>query len=379
MSGHDHETADPRRLFDQHRRDIETLDRRILHLVCERLDLARQIGELKDELAIPLRNYRVEAQVHRRFEEASAFLGLEPDLGRDLAMLLIEKAVEEQATARDTAYRGDALDTLVVGGKGGMGQWIARFFMGQGHRVRIYDPAHGSCLGEEVSSLTASSEVDLVAVCVPMSVCAAVLGEIAAHRPRGVVAEMCSLKGHLDSIKRDLRSDGVRIVSFHPMFGGHVRMLSDRTIVFCTDGAPEDISMVRGLFEETSARLVDLPVEEHDRRMALVLGMSHLINLVYSRAVQQSGMTAADLGEVAGVTFGKQMKTSREVVGENPRLYYEIQSLGEFTPFIGGLLHEAVDAWQALVAASDLDGFASAMKDCRRFLAEARDETPNAG
>ena len=79
------------------------------------------------------------------------------------------------------------------------------------------------------------------------------------------------------------------------------------------------------------------------------------------------------------MTFGKQMKTSREVVGENPRLYYEIQSLGEFTPLIGGLLHEAVDQWQALVAAGDLEGFAEAMKDCRRFLAEARDETPNAG
>ncbi len=138
MSGNDQPATDPRSVFEQHRRDIEALDRRILHLVCERLELARQIGELKDQLAIPLRNYEVEAQVHRRFEEASAFLGLEPGLGRDLAMLLIEKAVEEQATARDTAYRGDALDTLVVGGKGGMGRWIARFLLGQGHRVRIY-------------------------------------------------------------------------------------------------------------------------------------------------------------------------------------------------------------------------------------------------
>ena len=287
--------------------------------------------------------------------------------------------MEEQATARDTAYRGDALDTLVVGGKGGKGQWIARFLMGQGHRVRIFDPASGACLGEEVSSLAAAAEVDLVLVCVPMSVCAEVLQDIADQRPRGVIAEMCSLKGHLDDVKRTLRSDGVRIVSFHPMFGGHVRMLSDRTIVFCTDGAPEDLSVVRNLFEETSARLMDLPVEEHDRRMALVLGMSHMINLVYSRAVQQSGMTAAELGEVAGVTFGKQMKTSREVVGENPRLYFEIQALGGFTPLIAKLLHSAVDDWQEFVSTDDLGGFASAMDGCRRFLAEARDQTPDAG
>jgi len=374
MSGNDRPTADPRAVFEQHRRDIEALDRRILHLVCERLELARQIGELKDHLAIPLRNYQVEAQVHRRFEEASAFLGLDPGLGRDLALLLIEKAVEEQATARDTVYGGDALDTLVVGGKGGMGRWISRFLLGQGHRVRVYDPAPGECIGEEESSLAVSSDVDLVLVCVPMSACAGVLQEIANHRPRGVIAEMCSLKGHLNDIKRTLRSDGVRIVSFHPMFGGHVRMLSDRTIVFCNDGAPEDISIVRGLFEDTSARLVDLDIEEHDRRMALVLGMSHLINLVYSRAVQQSGLTAAELGTVAGVTFGKQIRTSREVVGENPRLYFEIQALGGFTPFIAKLLHGAVDDWQAFVSTGDLEGFSSAMEGCRDYLAEAQEK-----
>ena len=40
-------TDSPGELLEQHRRDIEALDRRILHLVCERLELARQIGELK--------------------------------------------------------------------------------------------------------------------------------------------------------------------------------------------------------------------------------------------------------------------------------------------------------------------------------------------
>ncbi len=116
--------ADLHALLEQHRRDIEALDRRILHLVCERLELARQVGDLKRSLAVPLRNFGVEAQVYRRFEDASSLLGLDAGLGRDLARFLIEKAVEEQATLRDAVYSGDALDTVVVGGKGGMGRWI---------------------------------------------------------------------------------------------------------------------------------------------------------------------------------------------------------------------------------------------------------------
>ncbi|MGB9357359.1 MAG: prephenate dehydrogenase/arogenate dehydrogenase family protein, partial [Acidimicrobiia bacterium] len=337
------------------------------------LELARQIGELKDRLGIPLRNFRVEAQVHTRFEEASRFLGLESSLGHDLALFLIEKAVEEQATARDAVYRGDALDTFIVGGKGGMGQWIARFLLGQGHRVRVFDPTSGDCLGDEVDSLAAAGDADIVFVAVPMSACPGVLSEIATRRPTGVIAEICSLKTHLGAVKENLRRGGLRVVSFHPMFGPHIRMLSGRTIVFCTDGQSEDIALVRNLFAETSANLVDMDEAEHDRRMALVLGMSHLINLVYSRAVQLSGSSATDLAEVAGVTFGKQMKTSREVVGENPRLYYEIQALGGFTPFIGDLLHRAVDEWQEVVADGNLERFTTVMKGCRGYLAEANE------
>ena len=99
-------TDAPGPLLDQHRRDIEALDRRILHLICERLELARQIGELKQTTGIPLRNFKVEAEVYSRFGEASRLLGLDEDLGRDLATFLISKAVEEQAVQRDTVYQG---------------------------------------------------------------------------------------------------------------------------------------------------------------------------------------------------------------------------------------------------------------------------------
>jgi chorismate mutase/prephenate dehydrogenase len=379
MPDHTLDAANPEDLLDQHRRDIEALDRRILHLVCERLELARQIGDLKNRLGIPLRNFQVEAQVHQRFEDAGRFLGLESSLGRDLAMFLIDKAVEEQATARDAVYRGDALETLVVGGKGGMGQWIARFLIGQGHRVAVFDPAPGPCVGDEVASLSGASAADIVFVAVPMSSCREVLAEIASHEPRGVIAEMCSLKSHLSPIKADLRRRGLRVVSFHPMFGPTVRMLSGRTIVFCTDARPEDLVQIRSLFLDTSADLVDMEETEHDRRMAMVLGMSHLVNLVYSRAVQLSGISPNDLADAAGVTFGKQMRTSREVVGENPRLYYEIQSLGGFTPQIGELLRRSVDEWQSVVEDGDLDRFTELMNGCRDYLAEVGERTGGTG
>ena len=366
------QTPDPHALLEQHRRDIEALDRRILHLVCERLELARQVGDLKRSLAVPLRNFGVEAQVYRRFEDASSLLGLDATVGRDLARFLIEKAVEEQATLRDAVYAGDALDTVVVGGKGGMGRWIGRFLAGQGHRVRVIDPSSGESPFDEAGSLAEAVDADLIMVAVPMSVCTEVLDELADLKPRGVVAEMCSLKAHLGPVMARLRSAGVRTVSFHPLFGPDVRMLEGRTVAFCTDAPRADLDVVEGLFADTSVRLVEMDPAEHDHRMGLVLGLTHLANLVFARALVLSKVGPADLAEVAGVTFGRQLDTTREVAAENPSLYYEIQSLNQLTPETGRWLHTALDEWLDAVEYSDDSRFAELMTTCRATLDEAR-------
>jgi len=370
----------PAELLEQHRRDIETLDRRVLHLVRERLDLARQIGELKRSCGVPLRNFQVEAQVHRRFEDACEDLDLDPRLGHDLALFLIERAVEEQAALMDSDYRGDQLRVLVVGGKGGMGSWIARFLAGQGHRVSILDPAPTECPFPEIMNLgEGACEADLVMVAVPMADTEEILKEIAAVRPRGVVAEMCSLKGHLQPTMQRLRADGLRLVSFHPMFGPDLRMLSGRTIVFCDDANPGDLTLMRGLFEDTSAELVEMDIAEHDRRIALVLGLTHLSNLAYARALMGSRARAEDLAQVAGATYTKQLGTTREVIEENPELYFQIQALNPVTKEVADGLMGAVQEWRETVVAGDNDGFARLMGECRDYLAGATDNGAEAG
>jgi len=363
-----------RELLEQHRRDIEALDRRILHLVCERLELARQIGEVKTGLGVPLRDFQVETAVYRRFEEAGRLLGLDDRRGRDLARFLIEKAVEEQAVQQEVRWSGDALDAVVAGGKGGMGRWISRFLAGQGHRVRVLDPGEGETSFPEIGGPAEAADADLVVLAVPMSACSEVLAELAAIRPRGVVAEMASVKAHLADDLDAVRAAGVRVVSFHPMFGPDVRMLEGRTIVVCTDGAADDVALVRGLFAGTSARLVEMSSAEHDRRMGVVLGMTHLLNLAFGLAVARCGIGSEELADVASVTFGRQLGTTRQVAWENPVLYFEIQRLAGDVGGRARHLADAVGRWAEAVEAGDRDGFEAMMVECRHRLAELHRE-----
>ena len=355
----------------QHRRDIEALDRRILHLVRERLDLARMIGRLKCEHGVPLRNFRVEAQVHARLADAARDLGIDPAIGSDLAHLLISRSVEEQASLMDTVYAGGQLTTLVFGGKGGMGSWMVRFLNSQGHRVEVRDPARGACPVPEVGDLATAANADLIVLATPMDVTGRVLEELATLGSRAIVAEMCSLKAHLEPTFVRVRSAGLRVVSFHPLFGPEQRTLSGRTIVFCTDGDPEDVAFVRGLFSETSARLVEMSAAEHDRRMAVVLGLTHLSNLVFARALAHSGVAAADLIRVAGVTFDRQLATTREVTEENSDLYFQIQDLNPSTPDTACWLTTALTELMTAIRNHDATAFSTLMHACREQLAGA--------
>lgn len=353
----------------RHRRTIRALDERILRLVVRRMDEADAIARLKTDQGIPLRNYEVEAQVEARLASLAQALGRPPRLGRELAEFLIGRSLETQSAHLETVYRGDRMKALVVGGMGGMGSWMARFLHGQGHRVWVEDPAEGSCpfpRAEPGDGL--AREADLVVVAVPMSACGPVLEDLWERRPRGVVAEMCSLKIHLAPTAKRLRREGMRLVSFHPMFGPGAAMLSGRKVVICSEGRKADREAVRGLFASTSAQVVEMTAREHDRRMALVLGMVHLSNLALARALSRSGRTFAELQAVAGVTFAKQMATTREVVAENSALYYEIQRL--CSPVADGarLLAEGLSSFGADVARRASGSFKRKMESARRYL-----------
>ena len=360
--------SDPKRrptlkTLDDHRATIEALDARILKLVAQRLKKARAIGEFKGRRGIPLRNFEVEAQVCARLEGLAAGLGQDGGLGRDLALFLIERSLETQAPILEATYSGERLKTLVVGGMGGMGRWIAGFLAGQGHEVCVLDPAPGSCPWPRVRSLAEGLlDAHLAVVSVPMSACAQVLEEAAGFGPKPVLAELCSLKGHLIPTMERLRGAGARIVSFHPMFGPDVRILSGRTIVLCTEGREEDRQLVRGLFASTSAEIAQMSIAEHDRRMGAVLGLSHLVNLAFARALSLSGRTFPDLEAASGVTFRKQVATTRDVVGENPELYYEIQALNAVTPEAFAWMERALVEYREAVEQHNEAAFVALMR-----------------
>lgn len=361
--------------LDGLRQRIRRLDAALLALVSERMELALEIGAAKRAAGIPLRDYAVEKNVLARAAANAAELGLPAELARALTELLIEEACRLQEEKHFSAYQGDAETILLLGGEGKMGRWFARFFADQGHRVTVWDPVaaargdfpHAASLAEGLAGAS------IAVVATPLGRAGEDLVAVADAGFRGTLWDIASLKSHLRPALAHARARGAAVTSVHPMFGPGARTLSGRVLCLCDCGDAGATARVEGLFRDTAATLVRLSLEEHDRAAAYVLGLSHLINLVFARTLAESGLARAALDAVGSTTFHAQMATTESVIAEHPDLYYDIQRLNPYSGEIYELLRRGVADWTRWVREDDREAFARGMAEGRGWAAPAKD------
>ena len=351
------------------RRRIRNLDAALLGLVAERMELAREVGRAKRERRVPLRDYEVEKHVLARAAESAEALGVEPALARGLMAHLIEESRRLQEVEQYSAYTGEAESVLIVGGRGRMGRWLGRFLGSQGHRVRVFDPAADPAAPGSVSSLDEGLDgATLAFLATPLERVAESIEEVSASGFGGVVCDIASLKEHLRPALERALARGTAVTSIHPMFGPGARTLSDKVVVLCDCGAPAATERVASFFRETAATLVPLSLERHDRIAAYVLGLSHLVNLLFAHALAGSGLSRGELAAVGSTTFRDQMATTANVAAESPDLYYAIQKLNPFTPRVHAGVAAALGEWTEWVARGDSAAFAAAMSSARDWI-----------
>lgn len=350
---------------------LDALDDEVLAAVGRRLEVIDEIARVKRSKGLPVRDVGREGAIRARLGDAARRRGVPPDLAASLIDILLRASLEVQEHDRVVAGgQGAGRRALVVGGAGRMGRWLVRFLASQGFRVSVADPAGPVGDHEHVSGWREVSEdQDLLVVAAPLGASAAILKEMAERPPRGLVFDVGSLKSPLRDALQALAAAGGRVTSVHPMFGPDAELLAGRHVIFVDVGAPAATAEARALFAPTLATLVDMSLDEHDRLIAYVLGLSHALNIAFFTALGESGVGAADLERISSTTFNAQLDVSGRVANENPRLYFEIQHLNPHRLASLASLRHAVDAVASAVEAGDEAAFVRLMDRGRAYLA----------
>ncbi|MEL7310221.1 MAG: prephenate dehydrogenase/arogenate dehydrogenase family protein [Pseudomonadota bacterium] len=352
------------------RNQLDEVDQRLVQTISDRLALVSKIGALKAAEGHQTRDFRREKVVLDKAADAANAAGIPTTVATDILKVAIRASLENQERARIRgAASGDGKRALVVGGAGRMGRWFAEFLHSQGFAVTIADPAADQKQPHVAESLEAAGvDFDVIVIASTLAVSAQLLRDLAVLKPRGLVFDVGSLKSPLNEPLRELAATGARVTSVHPMFGPSTRLLAGRHIIFCDAGDAQALQDAKSLFADTMADCVEMSLEDHDRLIAYVLGLSHFVNIVFIDALASSGLDADALSRISSTTFDAQLAMGASVVNENPGLYFEIQRLNQFGELPLDALTDAVDYLRDAIRSDDAGAFTGLMVQAREYV-----------
>jgi chorismate mutase/prephenate dehydrogenase len=352
------------------RSNLSAIDRQLVELVAARQQIVADIGKSKRTTGVGTRDYAREKDVLDSGRAHAEELGVDPDLVENLLQLLIRTSLESQERDRVVAEgKGDGRKALVIGGAGKMGRWFVDFFVSQGFATTVADVTIEDGPEQYKNWTDAGVDYDVIVVAAPLAVSGRILAQLAVLKPRGLIFDIGSLKSPLIDGLEELRSAGCRVTSLHPMYGPDTRLLSGRHLIFCDAGDPQATADAKELFAATMVEQLDMGLDDHDRLIAYVLGLSHALNIAFFTALAESGEAAPKLAKLSSTTFDSQLLVSAAVAQDNPYLYFEIQNLNKFGLGPLDALCDAARRIRETVADGDESAFVELMERGRDYFA----------
>jgi len=359
------------------RQRMTDIDRQLITLVAERKAVSEEVARVKRATGRSTRDYEREREVILGVCAVAEERGVSPALAEQLLRLLIRSSLTTQEQASVVARgAGSGRRALVIGGAGKMGGWFVNFLTSQGFAVEVADPAPGAGAAGRVADWRSTDlKHDFIVLATPLGVTDAILRDLALRRPPGVIFDVGSLKSPLRAGLMALKSHGCKVASVHPMFGPDTELLSGRHVIFVDLGNAAALASVRELFASTMAEQVVMSLDDHDRLIAYVLGLSHALNIAFFTALAGSGEAAPKLARMSSTTFDAQLDVASRVAQDSPELYYEIQSLNDYGAESLEALAQAVERVRTAVLSRDHDTFVALMRRGRDYLEDRRTVT----
>ncbi|MDE1813445.1 MAG: prephenate dehydrogenase/arogenate dehydrogenase family protein [Thaumarchaeota archaeon] len=215
----------------------------------------------------------------------------------------------------------------IIGAEGQMGKWFSKYFLEKDYDIIGYD-SEKEILNKSVtkaqSLVGAILTADYVILCIPVKRTPETIRLIAKEMKRdSYLIDISSLKTKTAAALSKI-PDKVNPICIHPMFGPGTKKLKGQNIISIPiRDAKKEMAVAKSLFEE--ANFVQIDATEHDKKIAIVLGMPHLVNLALANIfAKEENFTLVE--KMAGTTFKAQKLLTTGIMTEPQELIETIIS-----------------------------------------------------
>ena len=209
----------------------------------------------------------------------------------------------------------------VIGAGGQMGQWFTKYFASKGFEVTGYD-SENKKLGKDItqsdSLVGGILKADYVVLCTPTRRTPEIIRLIAKEMQRGTyLIEISSEKSKVVSSLSKMPTK-INPICIHPMFGPGIKTIKGQNIISVPiKDAKKELTVTKELFE--GANFVTIDAVEHDKKIAVILGLTHLMNLVFANIISKDEKMLLT-EKMSGTTFRVQKTLAESIMTESPEL-----------------------------------------------------------
>ncbi|MDO4262629.1 MAG: bifunctional chorismate mutase/prephenate dehydrogenase [Deinococcus sp.] len=345
--------------LDALRAEIDANDRELLRLLQRRIELARQVGDVKRAQGLPIYvPERESALLDARRAEAAA-LGISPDLAEDvLRRCMRESYVQE--SGHSVGVR-PGLRVVVVGGGGRLGGRFVQAFRESGYEVAVLERGDWDRAAELLAG------AGLVLVSVPIHDTAAVIAALPPLPPGCLLADLASVKA--EPLRAMLAAHPGPVLGLHPMFGPDVLTFAKEVTVFCRGrGEPGEVDWLLEQLRLWGLRLHPANPSEHDRHMGLIQAMRHATAYAYGLNLSRERPHLDELLALSSPIYRLELMMVGRLFAQDPQLYYDI--IGSQPSHLGLIrdYHAALAEVIELLERGDRDAFTRHFYDVREFF-----------
>ena len=222
----------------------------------------------------------------------------------------------------------------IIGVNGKMGQWFANYFHKIGFEVIGFDTKNEGTekfVTKGNSLVGAILKTDYVLLCTPTKNTPEIIRLIAKEMQRGsYIIEISSQK--FKTAQTLLKTPSrVNPICIHPMFGPGTKNIDGKNIIIIPiKDAKKELSVTKLLFPKANFVTIDAP--EHDKKIAVILGLTHLINIAFANILAKDEKISLT-EKMSGTTFKAQKIISESILTESAELIETIISNPEVRRF----------------------------------------------
>ena len=236
----------------------------------------------------------------------------------------------------------------IIGAGGQMGKWLAGYFVKKGFEVTGFDTENPipTNINKAESLISAILNKEYVLLSTPTKKTPEIIRLIAKEmRRESYLIDITSQKSKTATALGKIPAK-VCPICIHPMFGPGAKGVKAQNIISIPikDGKKE-LDVAKNLFPD--ANFVTIDSTEHDKKIAIILGLTHLINIAFANILAKDDKILLT-EKMAGTTFKAQKIIAESILTESPELIETIISnpeirrvAEEFWKDIGRLLSSA--------------------------------------